>query len=84
MSETRIVDESSDEGMLRTAADVIRCVDRWRNSTVAWVADDLLQRIDAKYPGPADVIHHNREEAESDDPCEGAALWINVRDRVRT
>lgn len=51
------VDLNSDEGMLREAADVLRFgVKTWRSSTFAWVVDDLLARIDAKYPGSKDVI----------------------------
>lgn len=51
------VDLNSDEGMLREAADLLRVgVKTWRNSTMAWVADDLLLRIEVKYPGSKDVI----------------------------
>lgn len=52
-----VIGDNTDEGMLREAADLLRVgVDRWRNSTFAWVADDLLERIDARYPGSKDVI----------------------------
>jgi hypothetical protein len=51
------VDERSDEGMLREAADLLRFgVARWNNQNFAWVAADLLDRIDQRFPGSKDVV----------------------------
>lgn len=52
-----VVDANSDEGMLREAADILRFgVARWNNQNFAWIAADLLDRIDARYPGSKDVV----------------------------
>lgn len=51
------VDVDSAEGMLREAHDLMRHgVERWKTSSVAWVADDLCDRINAVCPGSVDVI----------------------------
>lgn len=56
VTQQQTADANSDEGMLREAADLLRHgVATWRNSTMAWVADDLCARIDARYPGSKDV-----------------------------
>lgn len=55
--EPPIVSSTSDEGMLREAHDLLRFgVVRWRSSTMAWVASDLIERLAARLPDPADVI----------------------------
>ena len=52
----------NDEGMLRQAHDLLRFgVDRWRNSTFAFVASDLVDRLAARLPGAADVVETSDE-----------------------
>ena len=51
------IDANTPEGMLREAHDLLRFgVERWKNSNIAWVADDLCIRIDAAFPGAVNVI----------------------------
>ena len=51
------IDANATEGMLREAHDLLRFgVERWKNSNMAWVADDLCGRINAALPGSVDVI----------------------------
>jgi hypothetical protein len=50
-----IVDSSSDEGMLREAHDLLRMA-TFSRMPARWLADDLVQRIAARFPEPADVV----------------------------
>lgn len=53
----RTVAANTDEGMLREAHDLLAFgVKQWRSSTFAWVASDLIERLAARCPEPADVI----------------------------
>jgi len=58
-----LFDSRSDEGMLREAHDLLRFgVKTWHSSTFAWVASDLLERLAARLPEPADVIDVTDDE----------------------
>jgi hypothetical protein len=57
VSDDRIVAADTPEGMLREAHDILMVgVARFRNTTFAFVADDLVRRIAEMYPDPADVV----------------------------
>lgn len=53
------VDESSDEGMLREAHDVLRlAMNQWADAPMpwAWLAADLMERLTERFPEAKDVV----------------------------